>query len=128
MGSIYNNKRFADFWNERVGNHGEPYKRYVLDPIMFKLLGSITGLSVLELGCGNGYLGSRFVKLNAAKVLMMDLSKHNLDFAKSRCSNSHVRFLQQDATTRWAVPSSSIDIIYYYSSTSGFSPRVVPLF
>jgi ubiquinone/menaquinone biosynthesis C-methylase UbiE len=112
VGSIYQDKTFADYWNERAGDKGEPYKCFVLDPVMFKCLGEIKGKVILELGCGNGYLASKFLKKNPAKLILMDISEYNLSYAKKKCQDERISFLCQDATKPWKVSSSSVDIIY----------------
>src|SRR5262245_57087646 len=53
--SLYQNETFAEFWNERAGDSGEVYKRFVLDPLMLRLVGSLKKKTIIELGCGNGY-------------------------------------------------------------------------
>jgi ubiquinone/menaquinone biosynthesis C-methylase UbiE len=110
--SLYQDKSFADYWNERAGDNGEAYKRYVLDPLMFKLIGDQTGTAILELGCGNGYLAPMFLALSPKRVVMMDISEHNLSHAANRTSDQRVEFLRQDATTNWSVKDASIDLVY----------------
>jgi ubiquinone/menaquinone biosynthesis C-methylase UbiE len=110
--SIYQNKVFANYWNERAGDDGEAYKRYVLDPLMFQLVGAFKDKTVLDLGCGNGYLAPKLLKQSPRQIIMMDISAHNLEHAKAKCSDPKVRFLQQDATEPWKVDSTSVDIVY----------------
>ncbi len=112
MKSIYQNKQFAEYWNKGAGDSGEVYKRYVLDPIMFKLVNYFSNKTVLELGCGNGYLAQNFIKKKVKKLILTDISKHNLEFAKQKFQNDNIEYLEQDATNKWKVGSSSIDIIY----------------
>jgi ubiquinone/menaquinone biosynthesis C-methylase UbiE len=110
--SLYQDKTFADYWNERAGDAGEVYKRYVLDPLMFNVMGTLKGKAVLELGCGNGYLGQRFLEQSVEKVIMMDISEYNLRHAAAKCEDQRVTFLQHDATTPWNVDPSSVDVVY----------------
>ena len=112
MKSIYQNKQFAEYWNKRTGDYGEVYKRYVLDPIMFKLVNSFANKTVFELGCGNGYLAQKFIKKKVKKLILTDISKHNLEFAKQKFQDDKIEYIEQDATKKWKVSSSSIDIIY----------------
>ena len=84
MKSIYQNRKFAEYWNKKAGNYGEAYKRYVLDPIMFRLVNFFANKTVLELGCGNGYLAQKFIKKSVKKLILTDISKHNLEFAKQK--------------------------------------------
>ncbi|MFH0739807.1 MAG: class I SAM-dependent methyltransferase [bacterium] len=112
MKSIYQNKEFAEYWNDRAGDSGEVYKRFALDPAMFKLIGSLENKVVLELGCGNGYLAKKFLNQKPKKVILMDISEYNLNYAKEKCSDKRITFLEQNATRKWRVNSNSIDIIY----------------
>jgi ubiquinone/menaquinone biosynthesis C-methylase UbiE len=112
MQSIYQDKDFAKFWNSRVGDEGEDFKRFVLDPLMLKNVGSLEGKVILEMGCGNGYLATQFVSQNPFKVIMLDISEENLAYAKSKINDSRVNFVKQDITIPWSLDSNSVDVIY----------------
>jgi ubiquinone/menaquinone biosynthesis C-methylase UbiE len=112
MKSLYQYKKFASYWNKRAGNTGEIYKRLVLDPIMFDAVGSLNEKVVFELGCGNGYLALKFIKQNPKSLILADISEYNLEFAKEKCADPRVSFLEQDATEKWRVDSDSVDIVY----------------
>lgn len=112
MKSFYQNPKFAEYWNERAGKGGEIYKRLILDPLMFKIVGSLNNKVILELGCGNGYLGPVFVTQKSKRIILLDISKYNLQFAKEKCNDSKIIFLEQDATKKWKVDSNSIDVVY----------------
>lgn len=110
--SIYENENFAEYWNERAGDTGEVYKRFVLDPLLFAELGDFTGKAVLELGCGNGYLASKFLEAGVEHLTLADISEHNLEYASQKVDSSKVTFLLQDATKTWQVGDESVDVIY----------------
>lgn len=112
MKSLYQDRIFAGFWNKRAGSEGEPYKRYLLDPIMFKLVGNFKNKGVLELGCGNGYLTKAFLKQEPKSITLLDISKYNIAYAKEKSDDKRVSFLLQDATRRWKVASATIDVVY----------------
>ena len=112
MKTIYQDKRFAEYWNKRSGSKGEVYKRYVLDPIMFRLVHSFTNKTVLDLGTGNGYLVQNFIRKKVKRLILIDSSKYNLEFAKQQSTDKRIEYLEQDATKKWKVDSQSIDIIY----------------
>lgn len=112
MKSIYQNKTFANYWNKRAGEEGEVYKKYILDPIMFDLVGSFQNKVVLEVGCGNGYLAKKFLEKQPVKVILMDISEHNIEFAKQKAKSENLEFIVADATLPWSLESESIDIIY----------------
>lgn len=50
---------------EAVGDEGDSARRYILNPVLFALAGNILGLSILDAGCGTGYLCRIFAKRGA---------------------------------------------------------------
>jgi ubiquinone/menaquinone biosynthesis C-methylase UbiE len=110
--SLYQDEVFANYWNDRAGDAGEVYKRYVLDPLMFKLVGDFKDKTIIELGCGNGYLAPRLLEQQPKQIIMTDISKYNLQHAAEKCRDPRVSFLEQDATEAWKVEAASIDIVY----------------
>jgi SAM-dependent methyltransferase len=112
MKSLYLDKKFAEFWNDRTGKNGGIYKRLILDPLMFKIAGSLNDKTILDLGCGNGYLAPKFVSQNPKKLILADISPHNLEFAKQKLNDSKIEYLVQDVTVPWKIDDSSIDAIY----------------
>src|SRR5262249_13560880 len=112
MQSAYQDKVFAAFWDQISGAKGQTYKEYVVDPAMFKLLGSLKRKTVVDLGCGNGYLGPVFLRKGAKKAILVDVSEANIENAKRRNSSTKIDFLCQDATKKWKIPSNTIDVIF----------------
>lgn len=110
--SLYQDEAFANYWNDRAGEAGEVYKRYVLDPLMFKLVGDFEDKTIIELGCGNGYLAPLLLEQQPEQIIMTDISKYNLQHAAEKCRDPRVSFLEQDATEAWKVEAASIDIVY----------------
>ncbi len=110
--SLYQDAKFAEYWNERAGSEGEAYKRYVLDPLMFGLVREFKNKSVVELGCGNGYLTPKFLEEGVGDLTLMDISEHNLRYAAEKCTDPRVNFLEQDATTLWRLSDKEFDVVY----------------
>lgn len=110
--SLYQDATFARYWNDRAGETGEVYKRYVLDPLMFEIVGDFKDKIIIELGCGNGYLASKLVERQPARIIMADISKYNLQYAAKKCQDPRVSFLEQDATETWKIETASVDIVY----------------
>lgn len=102
----------AELWDSISGAKGQTYKRYVVRPTMFKQIRKFSGKRVLEVGCGNGYLGPIFIRNGVRSVLMMDISQENLAIAKRRNSSDRATFLKHDATKKWPLKSRSFDIVY----------------
>jgi ubiquinone/menaquinone biosynthesis C-methylase UbiE len=125
--SKYQTRKFSEYWNKRAGKDGEPYKRYILDPIMFKLIGSLCHKKVLEAGCGNGYLAKQFLQKGVEKLILMDISKYNLEYARQNNYREKITFLEQDATKKWKIRSHSMDIVYSNMMLNEIANIITPI-
>ncbi len=110
--SLYQDETFANYWNDRAGDAGEAYKRYVLDPLMLEQIGSLKGKTIIELGCGNGYLAPKLLEQDPKQIIMMDISSYNLQHAAEKTKDERVSFVEHDATEPWKLESTSVDTIY----------------
>lgn len=109
---LFQTKDFAEFWNQISGSEGQTYKRYVLRPEMLRLSGPLKGKAVLDLGCGNGYMGPIFLRKGAKRVVLTDISDLNLEHAKKLNESKKTELVRQDATKRWKFRSGEFDVIY----------------
>lgn len=48
----------ADDWRIQVGDDGDFNRRLNSDPVLWRFAGEVNGLTVLDAGCGTGYLSS----------------------------------------------------------------------
>ena len=46
--------RVADDWQTQVGSDGDANRRLNSDPVLWKFVGDVRGLRVLDAGCGTG--------------------------------------------------------------------------
>jgi SAM-dependent methyltransferase len=74
-------KKIASFWDENAPDWIEAvragwdvYREFVNNPEFFELLGDISGMRVLDVGCGEGYNTRKFADLGA-QVVGMDVSR-----------------------------------------------------
>ena len=63
----------AEAWDERMGENGDWFSRYLLYPAILKLVGDTAGKRVLDAGCGTGCL-SRALARKGAIVIGIDVS------------------------------------------------------
>jgi len=60
------------------------YHRYCQDPVLFRTLGDIRGMALLDLACGDGFYTRRFrSECGADRVLGIDLSAQQIDRAQA---------------------------------------------
>ncbi len=75
--------KLADKWTGKYDEYGDINRRYIIDPAIFRLVGSVKGLSILDAGCGNGYL-CRLLAKQGAKMTGVDLSKKLVEIARQK--------------------------------------------
>jgi len=77
----------------------QPWRMHVEHFTVFELLGDLTGKSVLDLACGEGFL-TRFLRLRGAeRVIGVDMSAGMIELARQEEARSplEIEYLVQDA-------------------------------
>jgi 2-polyprenyl-3-methyl-5-hydroxy-6-metoxy-1,4-benzoquinol methylase len=75
--------KLAEKWNSFTLDRGDLNRQHIIDPAIFHMLGSVSGLSILDAGCGNGYL-CRLLAKRGAKMVGVDISKRFIEIAKQK--------------------------------------------
>ncbi|WP_446751341.1 malonyl-ACP O-methyltransferase BioC [Vibrio sp. S17_S38] len=86
------------------------FQRDVGQRLMDKLPQDLTGLSVLDLGCGTGYFTEQLAQ-RGAKVTAFDLSDSMLEQCRKRCVSLSVSYQQGDAEIP-PFENNSFDIVF----------------
>ncbi len=99
-----NNRENIEAWSsfsremiEAVGDEGDPARRYILNPVLFELLGEVAGRSVLDAGCGTGYL-CRMLAQRGAQVTGVEPAEALFAYAVEREQKERlgITYVQQD--------------------------------
>lgn len=102
----------APLWDAHIGEDGDGNRRYNVHPVMFRMLGEVAGLDVLDAGCGTGYLS---IKLAAAgaRVTAIDYAPGMLEVAHGKIASSgfDVVCRQDSCCTLETVDSASVDVV-----------------
>jgi len=103
----------AEIWDQRNSSGGEPYKKYLLDPLILKLAQPIKNKVVLDQGSGNGHLAAKIAKYQPRKIILLDLYSDNLLIAKKNLKNANCpcQFVQSDLTKTTKVKPNSVDLV-----------------
>src|SRR5579884_2275481 len=82
---------------ERHGDEGDFARKYLLNPILFSLLGDVTGKTILDAGCGQGYL-CRLLARKGAIVTGIEPATPWYNYAQQReqAERLGIRYLQAD--------------------------------
>ncbi|WP_024335980.1 class I SAM-dependent methyltransferase [Desulfotignum balticum] len=84
-----------------------------IEPII-KELNISCGQTILDAGCGNGYMSQIFSKLvgSQGKVYALDTEKPFIDDLKKETKNTNIIPLVADITKKTELEDSSIDLVY----------------
>lgn len=85
-------QNIAHEYDKNIGEIGDIRHDKIINPIVFKLLGNLTGKIVLDAGCGNGYLSRRMAK-TAKKVIGIDFTKELIEKASQKNNYQNVKFI-----------------------------------
>src|SRR5260221_5859735 len=82
--------QMTDWWDKQLGDEGDLWHRALIDPPLLQLVGEVSGLHLLDLACGNGYLSRRFARQGAI-VTSVDANAPLIerDRKSTRLNSSH---------------------------------------
>jgi len=79
---LFWNRAAAD-WDTQVGDDGDSNRILNSDPVLWRFAGDVAGCTVLDAGCGTGYL-SRKLHERGARVIGVDFSEEMIRIANSK--------------------------------------------
>ena len=107
--------RIAERWEQITGPKGGALKELVLNDMLLKGLGSLSGCSILELGAGNGYfMRMAFRHLSggwARRIVITDASAPLLEIAKDRRPVPGAEYQVLDIRGSFPFEDEAFDII-----------------
>ena len=103
----------AKKWKTHVGELGDNNRRFNSDPILWKWLGNVKDLTVLDAGCGTGYLSIQLHKKGAKKVIGVDFSKEMIEEARQLIKDADlsIDFHVDSCSSLQTIQDNSIDVI-----------------
>jgi ubiquinone/menaquinone biosynthesis C-methylase UbiE len=82
----------AEKYDSTISETGDQSQQLIINPIVEKFLGDLTGKVVLDAGCGNGYWSRRMAK-TSERVVGVDFTPELIEHAKRRGVPGNVEFL-----------------------------------
>jgi len=107
-------KAYADVPQQLIegfGDEGDLTRQYLLNPAIFALLGDVRDKTILDAGCGQGYL-ARLLARRGARVTGIEPSDTFYTYALRREQSEQlgIHYLQADLST-WAPTPDSFDVV-----------------
>lgn len=87
----------ADAYNARVDTH--PHNALYERPALLSVLPPLSGLTILDAGCGSGWYAQHFLENGAARVVCVDISQKMAAAARARLG-THAQVLTADLAER----------------------------
>lgn len=100
--------RVAQDWDLQVGDEGDRNRILNSDPVLWDFAGDLTDLTVLDAGCGTGYL-SRQINSMGAKAIGIDFSESMVEIARAKSAD--IDFRVDSCCTLSTVDDASIDVL-----------------
>jgi 2-polyprenyl-3-methyl-5-hydroxy-6-metoxy-1,4-benzoquinol methylase len=93
------------------GENGDFSREYLLNPTLFSLLGDVSGKTILDAGCGQGYLARMLAKKNAI-VTGIEPAEKLLNYAITRehTEKLGITYVCDDLSI-WKAPASQFDFV-----------------
>jgi 2-polyprenyl-3-methyl-5-hydroxy-6-metoxy-1,4-benzoquinol methylase len=103
--------RIPEHIAENFGDEGDFTRQHLLNPVLFSLLGDVTGKTILDAGCGQGYL-SRLLAKRGALITGIEPGTQWYTYAVQREQTEAlgITYLQADLST-WPPIRNNFDFV-----------------
>jgi len=97
---------------------------------ILKELNILAGQTILDAGCGNGYMAKEFARLlnGKGRVYALDPDKEAIEILKKETKGTNIEPLVADITKTTPIKSLSLDLIYMSTVFHGFPKDQIPYF
>jgi ubiquinone/menaquinone biosynthesis C-methylase UbiE len=95
-------------------HEGNTTEQLINKEIVLRELNIFPGQTVIDVGCGNGYMSREFSKLvhPSGKVFALDRAKESIEKLKDIIRESNIEIIEADITKKTPLDEHSVDLIY----------------
>ncbi len=104
-------QKAVNWYSQIMGETGDELNRKIIRPTLLEVLGNLKNKTLLDVGCGNGYLTDELAK-TAKKVVGIDFSAEFITLCQKKYADQiNLGFEVSDVTEKLKFANSSFDII-----------------
>jgi len=101
----------ANWYDQNMGEMGDNLNRTIIRPLILDLLGDLSEKTLLDVGCGSGYLTAEFAN-NAEKVVGTDFSANFISICRQKYKDrTNLDFIEHDITAPFQFDDASFNTI-----------------
>lgn len=120
----------AQYERSREGTHhhrGKSSEGLLDKDRILSTLAIQTGQTILDAGCGNGYMAKQFSQCVGATgtVYALDPDEISIAALRKETRGTNIVAMTGDITTRTQLPAAALDLIYLSTVFHGFSPAQI---
>ena len=103
-------------------HRGKSSESFLDKDIILRELNILPGQTILDAGCGNGYMSKEFSRVlnNTGKVYALDPDREAIETLKEETKGTNIETIEADITKTTPIEESSIDLIYLSTVLHGF--------
>jgi ubiquinone/menaquinone biosynthesis C-methylase UbiE len=100
--------------NHKGHRKGNTTEHFLNKKLILKELNILPGQTILDVGCGNGYMSKEFSKLvhQSGKVFSLDRAKEVIEKLKEETRGTNIKPIEADITKKTPLDDKSVDLIY----------------
>jgi ubiquinone/menaquinone biosynthesis C-methylase UbiE len=104
-------------------HRGKSSESFLDKGIILQELNILPGQTILDAGCGNGYMSKEFSRIlnNTGKVYALDPDREAIEALRRQTEGTNIEAIIGDITRTTPLEASSIDLIYLSTVFHGFS-------
>jgi len=109
--------------NKKHRHKGKSSEKHLNKGAILNELNIRPGQTILDAGCGNGYMSKEFSKLlnNTGKVYALDPDNVAIEILTKETKGTNIETIVGDITKRTQIEGASVDLIYLSTVFHGFS-------